>query len=169
MGIILVTGCSGSGKSTVAAELTRRGLIAVDADTTLAGWVNERGEAVELPDDTTVEWLSEHDWSWDLSLLDELAARPGTRYLCGNAGNVGEAWSRFDRAYLLAIDETTMLTRLDYPHRDHDFGRSGGQRAWLRDWRPRYQAEVTDLGAIHVDATQPLSAVVDQIVGGTSP
>ncbi|SEQ97133.1 ATP-binding protein [Actinokineospora terrae] len=163
MGIVLVTGCSGSGKTSVAAELTRRGLVAVDADTALAMWLDRDGRPVELPDDTTFEWLSEHDWSWDLSLLDELAARPGTLYVCGNAGNVGKAWPRFDRAYLLVIDEATMLSRLDYPHRDHDFGRSPGQRAWLRDWRPRYQAEVAGLGAIPVDATQALNTVVDEI------
>ncbi|GAA2976853.1 nucleoside kinase [Actinokineospora diospyrosa] len=165
MGAVLVTGCSGSGKTSVAAELTRRGLDAVDADNVLAAWLDRTGKPVWLPDDADPAWFSEHTWSWDLELLDELVDGPGIRYVCGNADNVALAWPRFDRAYLLVIDETTMVTRLDNPGRDHDFGRASGQRTWLRNWCPQYQQQVTALGAIPVDARQPLSAVVDAITG----
>ncbi|GLZ41593.1 hypothetical protein [Actinokineospora sp. NBRC 105648] len=167
MGAVLVTGGSGAGKSSVAAALGLRGLVGLDADADpeLARWVDGAGRLVWLPDDVGADWLDRHDWSWDLDRLDHLiAAAPGTLYVCGNAGNVAEAWSRFDRVFLLVIDVPTMCARLDDPARDHDFGRAPGQREWLRGWLPRYQDHMLGLGAIPVDATRPLVEVVDFLV-----
>jgi hypothetical protein len=160
MSAVLVTGGSGSGKTTVAAALAGRGLLSLDADTDpeLAGWTDPAGRPAE-PD---LDWLERHRWVWDLARLDRLlaAAAPRTLFVCGNAGNLTEAWDRFARVYLLSVDEPTMLSRLTEPSRDHDFGRLGAEREWLRGWVPRYEARMRALGAVEIDARRSLDHVV---------
>jgi predicted ATPase len=57
MGLFLITGNPGSGKSAMVGELTRLGQIALDTDDTIAGWRTESGLSVEQPERATDEWL----------------------------------------------------------------------------------------------------------------
>jgi adenylate kinase family enzyme len=59
----LITGNPGSGKTTVALELTRRGFTALDTDA-IAGWETATGVSVSQPEHATDEWLLEHRWVW---------------------------------------------------------------------------------------------------------
>ena len=56
MTAVQITGCSGAGKTTMAAELARRGLAAIDADgdPLLARSVNAAGIVVEEPERRTL-------------------------------------------------------------------------------------------------------------------
>jgi hypothetical protein len=69
---IQITGCSGAGKTTIAAVLARRGLAAIDADDDplLARSVDAAGNVAEEPD---FAWLSQHSWAWNPARLDEPA------------------------------------------------------------------------------------------------
>ncbi|MGO9141655.1 MAG: hypothetical protein ACLP70_09430 [Streptosporangiaceae bacterium] len=79
MSAVQITGCSGAGKSTIAAVLARRGLAAIDADddpllarsVDAAGNVDEEPEAPEAPD---FAGLSRHSWAWN----------PATRQACAS-------------------------------------------------------------------------------------
>jgi hypothetical protein len=168
MKAVLVNGCSGAGKSTVAAELAGRGLVSIDADddARLCHWVDADGRFVERPAEPDLAWFDRHRWEWDPVRLDELisAAGPATVFVCGNAANEIDLLNRFDRVLLLVIDEPTMLARIDNPSRDHDFGRAGDERELLRRYLPSYQVQMRGAGAIPIDATQPLGRVVDTVV-----
>jgi hypothetical protein len=89
MSAVQIAGCSGAGKTTIAAVLARRGLAAIDADDDplLAPTVDAAGNVVEEEPDFA--WLSRHSWAWDPARLDELirAAAPATLYVCGGADN----------------------------------------------------------------------------------
>src|SRR4051794_32350642 len=63
MAAFLITGNPGSGKTTIAQELTRRRLIAVDADET-AHWETASGEPAVQPEHASDEWLLGHRWVW---------------------------------------------------------------------------------------------------------
>src|SRR5690348_18512965 len=100
MSAVQVAGCSGAGKSTVAAVLARRGLAAIDADDDplLARFVDPAGAVVaEEPAAPDLAWLARHSWAWDTGRLDELirAAAPATLYLCGGADNQRQVSGRF--------------------------------------------------------------------------
>jgi adenylate kinase family enzyme len=67
----LITGNPGSGKTTLARELTRRGLIAVDADET-AHWETTDGAPASQPEHATDEWLLAHRWVWSRPRIKEV-------------------------------------------------------------------------------------------------
>lgn len=146
----LVTGVSGSGKTAVARELARRGFASVDAVEAIAAWV-DRPDGLE--------------WEWSPRLLTELLGtrRDGPRFVCGNAHNQRDFYSRFDAVFLLRVDAEMMLRRIDDPGRDNDFGRSPEQRRLLLEWLPGFDAELVAAGAVLVDAAAPLAEVVDAI------
>lgn len=174
MSAVQVAGCSGAGKSAVAAELARRGLPYVDADDDplLARFVDETGAVVtEGPAAPDLAWLARHRWAWDPARLDELirAAPPATLYVCGGADNQQEVAGRFTQVFLLEIDEPTMLARLDTRRDYHDWGHIGDTREYLRRKLPALQAELRASGAIPIDARQPLGQVVEAILSRTLP
>jgi len=170
MEVVQITGCSGAGKTAVAALLARRGLAAIDtdADPWLARMTDAAGHVVtDEPAEPDLGWLARHSWDWDPARLDELirGAGPGTLYLCGGADNELELADRFSRVFLLEIDESTMLARLDARRDYHAWGQIGDTREYLRRKLPRLQARLRAHGAIPVDARQPLDHVVDAILG----
>lgn len=68
MAAVLITGGSGAGKSTVAAELARRGGLSIDADADecLARFVDRTGRVVvSCPAAPDLGWLAENWWEWD--------------------------------------------------------------------------------------------------------
>jgi len=168
MSAVQITGCSGAGKTTIAAVLARRGLTSIDADDDplLARSVDLAGNVVEEePDEPDFAWLSRHSWAWDPVRLDELiaAAVPATLWVCGGAANELEVADRFTHVFLLEIDEPTMLARVD-EREDNDWGRIGDTREYLCRFLPGYQARLRASGAIAIDARQPLDQVVDAIL-----
>jgi len=172
MSAVLITGCSGAGKTTVGAALARRGLAALDSDDDplLARFVDAAGAVVaEEPAEPDLDWLSRHGWAWDPARLDELiaAAAPATLYVCGGAANELELADRFTHVFLLEIDEPTMLARLDARRDYHDWGHIGDTREHLRRFLPGYQARLRAFGAIPIDAGQPVDLVVDAVLSHT--
>jgi adenylate kinase family enzyme len=168
MSAVQITGCSGAGKTTIAAELARQGLTCIDADedALLARSVDAAGRVVEEePEAPDLAWLARHYWAWDPGRLDELiaAAAPATLYVCGGAANELELADRFTHVFLLEIDEPTMLARVD-AREDNDWGRIGDTREHLRRFLPGYQARLRAAGAIPIDARQPLDQVIGEIL-----
>jgi len=172
MSAVLITGCSGAGKSTITVVLARRGLTAIDTDDdpVLARWVDADGAVVaDEPAAPDLAWLSRHSWAWDPGRLDELiAAAPATLYVCGGAANELELADRFTHMFLLEIDEPTMLARIDARRDYHDWGHVGDTREHLRRFLPGYQDRLRAFGAIPIDASQPLDQVVDAILSHTA-
>ena len=169
MGAVQIAGCSAAGKSTVAAELARRGLVSIDADDDpgLARFVDQDGTVVEEePAAPDLAWLDRHGWAWDPARLDELieVAAASTLYVCGGADNQHELAGRFAQVFRLEIDERTMLARLDARRDHHDWGRIGDTREYLRRKLPSLQHSLRASGAIAIDARQPLNQVVDAIL-----
>jgi len=172
MSAVLITGCSGAGKTTIAAVLARRGLASLDADDDplLARTVDLAGNVVEEePEEPDFAWLSRHSWAWDPGRLDDLirAAAPATLYVCGGAANELELADRFTQVFLLEIDEPTMLARLDARRDYHDWGHIGDTREYLRHKLPELQDRLRAFGAIPINARQPLNQVVDAIISHT--
>jgi hypothetical protein len=83
-------------------------------------------------------------------------------FLCGVAAGDAEAWEYFDLVCALVIDVATIKQRIDL--RTDAFGKQSGELAQILNWNLGYEDAYRRFGAVIVDATQPLSAVVDSIL-----
>ena len=101
MGVVLITGMAGTGKSAALAELARRGHRVVDTD--YGDWI----EDVRLPDGS-VEPL------WDEERIDALLSghSDGALFVVGTVANQGKFYPRFDAVVLLSAPLDVILERV---------------------------------------------------------
>ncbi len=105
---VLLTGLSGTGKSTVIAALAERGYTAVDTD--YGGF----SELVSVPDDELTGIDPGQDWVWREDRVDALlsTADADVLFVGGCAPNQGTFYSRFDHIILLAAPADVIVERL---------------------------------------------------------
>ena len=168
-GLVLVTGISASGKSSVCAELRRRGYDAHDSDDDKnAVWVDRTtGEVIRRIDGParTPGYLDRYEWRFDPERVAALAGRAEDRpvFLCGATANEAEVWPHFRLSIYLAIDGETLRHRLA-TRASNDFGRSDYERDMVLGWHQGAEDEYRRLGAVAVDGTRPLPEVVDAVL-----
>jgi broad-specificity NMP kinase len=164
----LVTGQAGSGKSSVAAELRRRGFVAYDTDAmpNVTGFDDAEtglpagGEDVRHPID-----FRRVAWNWRLEALLGLLASADDVFICAITSNTVELAHLFDRVFVLVPDRETMARRLR-DRTDNSFGKHPAESDAVlahndviaEEWRAR--------GGIPIDASRQLDAVVDDLVAG---
>ncbi len=111
----LITGNPGSGRSALAAELSRRGLIALDADD-LAFGQGSGGVQVDKPADADDDWRLAHRWVWSRARISQAIAAAGdaasSMFICGLARNQAEMLDLFDKDFRLMVDEDTQIARV---------------------------------------------------------
>jgi dephospho-CoA kinase len=149
---VLVTGMSGTGKSSTLAELARRGHTVVDTD--YGGWT----EGVPSADGRGSERL------WREDRIDRLLAEHdgGALFVSGCVANQGRFYPRFDAVVLLSAPAEVILERV--AGRDtNDYGKSEAEREWiLRDLatvEPLLRAGAT----AEIDTRAPLRLVADEL------
>ena len=145
---ILVTGMSGTGKSTALAELRRRGFEVVDTDE--PGWT---------------EWSDEEGgYLWREERIAELLARDraATLFVTGTVSNQGRFRSCFDAVVLLAAPADVLLGRIA-SRTSNDYGKTDEERGLillhLAEVEPLLRAACTH----EIDASRPLDEVVSEL------
>jgi dephospho-CoA kinase len=145
---VLVTGMSGTGKSSALAGLRNLGFQVVDTDE--PGWT---------------EWSDrEGGYVWREDRIAELLAREdgAPLYVSGTVSNQGRFYGRFDAVVLLSAPAEVILQRIE-SRTSNPYGKAPEQR----DLILRHLAEVEPLlrntCTNEIDATQPLSVVVEQL------
>jgi hypothetical protein len=168
----LITGNPRSGKSTLAAELSRRGLIAVDADD-LAFWEDSAAVRVDQPPDPDDDWRLAHRWVWSRARLEQCIAASssdaGRMFLCGIARNQTEMLDLFEQVFLLVIDDETQMTRLESPARTTSPARTEAIKQQIREGRPVFQAQMLSRGAIPLDGTASPKVLADCLLTRLDP
>jgi broad-specificity NMP kinase len=167
--LIYITGTSAAGKSTVRAELSRRGARAYDTDEDrIAQWTDKiTGEITPLEADAhrTPEFLDRNEWKADPERVRQLADEGKSQivFLCGFVGNEEDVWPFFDRVFLLSIDDATMRHRL-LTRTAHDFGTKPHEMELLLAWNGVVDQHYLQRGAIAIDGTMPPTLVTDEII-----
>lgn len=108
---ILVTGMSGTGKSTVIGELAARGYKAVDADgDEFSEWVPVSSDADPFGAPAGVN----RDWVWREDRIQALLSTEDTDvlFLSGCAENMGKFLPQFDHIVLLSAPAEILVERL---------------------------------------------------------
>jgi dephospho-CoA kinase len=146
---VLVTGMSGTGKSTALAELAKRGFRVVDTDS--PEWS---------------EWVpSADEWLWREERMAALLAEDGDRtlYVSGCMSNQGKFYDRFDAVVLLSAPAEVILGRVDR-RTANDYGKTSRERELilyhLETVEPLLRATATH----ELDASRPLAEIVDALV-----
>lgn len=151
----LVEGLSGSGKTSVYEELTRRGYRAVNTDRAWAYFAD--------PDTGRPGGPAHHDnWVWDRRTAVSELERPEPRVLfaCGGSRNRDLFLPYFAKVFNLRIDDDTMRRRLEArTDADWPLGQEGVELMLELNRSDRGPA-----GAVDIDATQPLDRVVDALL-----
>ncbi|HYA08955.1 MAG TPA: AAA family ATPase [Gaiellaceae bacterium] len=144
---VLLTGMSGTGKSTALAELARRGFDVVDTDE--PGWKEDRhGEEI---------WR-EHE------MTDLLAReRERTLYVSGCVANQGRFYDRFDAVVLLSAPADVLLARIE-SRTTNAFGKSPHERGRVLADHAAVEPLLRATCTHELDTTRPLDDVVEELV-----
>jgi dephospho-CoA kinase len=143
--VVLVTGMSGTGKSSALAELARRGHRVVDTD--YGDWIEQGSERL-WREDRIDALLTEHD--------------EGVLFVSGCVPNQGKFYPRFDAVVLLSAPADVIVERVRT--RDtNDYGKSDAEReSILRDLaavEPLLRAGAT----AEIDTRVSLAEVADEL------
>jgi dephospho-CoA kinase len=149
MPAVLVTGMSGTGKSTALAELARRGHRVVDTD--------DEGWSEDVP---TADGAIERLWREDEISKLLAAPSPSPLFVSGCVTNQGRFYPRFAAVVLLSVPEPVLLDRVA-SRTTNDFGKVEAERARiLRDLR-----EIEPLlrrgASVEIDTRRPVGEVAD--------
>jgi shikimate kinase len=147
---VLVTGMSGTGKSSALAALSSLGFQVVDTDE--PGWS---------------EWSeSDGGYVWREDRIADLLAREAgpSLYVSGTVSNQGRFYPRFDAVVLLSAPADVLLSRVQN-RTTNTYGKTAKQREFILQHLAEVESLLRRSCTHEIDATQPLSAIVDQLAG----
>ncbi|HEY7280759.1 MAG TPA: AAA family ATPase [Actinomycetota bacterium] len=157
MSRILVTGMSGTGKSSALAELGRRGYRVVDTDD--PGW-REYREVVDSSDE-----LRRGEWLWVeeriTGLLDTDDGRP--LFVQGCVRNQSKFYDRFDAVVLLSAPADVMFDRIER-RTTNTYGKNPVERAMILDDLAQVEPLLRASCTHELDTSRPLDEVVDDLI-----
>lgn len=170
MSLVLITGISTSGKSSIAKELTKRGYDAYDTEHNgISAWFNkETGERVAEFGQVagrTKEWMDQHEWRMSMDWASQRAKEADEKmvFLCGGGANEPQVRELCDKVIWLKTDEATIRSRVNNP-RDHTYGTQSHELERILRGNRQKEAEYQDYGAIIIDARLPVEEVIAEIL-----
>lgn len=163
----LIEGVSGTGKTTVATELERRGYHVVHGDRVLA-YVGDPATGERLagpPQGTLTEttaWGNKH-WIWPVDKVEALVADQShaVTFFCGGSRNWHHFIGLFDRVFVLDVDFDTLMRRLK-SRPDDEFGGQQHEQDLIAVLHATREdiPEADDV----IDAARTVDQVVDDIL-----
>lgn len=151
MAKVLITGMSGTGKSTALQILATRGHHTVDTDT------DQWSDWVTLPDGSS-------DWIWREQAMAELLAshRTGSLFVAGCKSNQGRFYPQFDHVVLLSAPADVLLARIA-TRTNNPYGKRPRELALILQHLAVVQPILRATATIEIDASAPIDSVVEQL------
>jgi shikimate kinase len=143
---VLLTGMSGTGKSTLVRELRRRGHLAYDAD-----------------DDGFGEPRADGRWGWRADLVADLLAREPERLLFFAGCSEEQAALPFDHRVLLTAPASVLVERLR-TRTGNAYGRAGAEREQVLADLAEVEPLLRRSADLVLTTTAPLGEVADRLI-----
>ena len=140
---------SGTGKSTVLAELRSRGY-----------------DVVETDEPEWMEWSNEDGgYVWREDRIAELLARDrdAPLFLSGTVSNQGRFYPDFDAVVLLSAPLGVLLRRIEH-RATNDFGKTPAERERIISDFAAFEHRLRAMCTHELDATQPIEAIVAELI-----
>jgi dephospho-CoA kinase len=140
---------SGTGKSTVLAELGRRGY-----------------EVVETDEPEWMEWSNEDGgYVWREDRVAELLAPESEAplFVSGTVSNQGRFYPDFDAVVLLSAPLEVLLGRIEH-RTTNDFGKTPAERERIISDFAAFEHRLRAMCTHELDATQPIDDIVAELV-----
>jgi dephospho-CoA kinase len=155
---VLITGMSGTGKTTLIEALTVRGHKAVDTDADWPHWLRPLSDSAVAAGD-------EREWVWREDLLQELLSTEDAEvlFVSGCVSNQGQFYDRFDHIVLLTAPREIMLQRL--ARRDNNpFGKQPEELARILSDLEAIEPLLRHVASVEIDTSAPLDEVVASVL-----
>ena len=162
---VLLTGMSGTGKSTVIRALAARGYKAVDTDyDDWCEWANVAGD----PD--TPGTAAEPDWIWREDLIQHLLTTEDaeTLFVSGCTSNQGKFYRQFDQIVLLSAPTELIVERLK-TRTTNPYGKHPDELARVLGHLQTVEPLLRRDASFEVDTSAPLDQVIESILDLVRP
>ncbi|MBL8160061.1 hypothetical protein JNJ66_06420 [Candidatus Saccharibacteria bacterium] len=165
-GKFLITGYPGTGKSSVARALQHRGHTAYDTEA-MPGYMHAEshgGQRIHLPSPVPAGWFDRVGaYNWNVSRIERLLQQPGEAYFCALADNQPLFYDRFDKIFLLLLDETVMLQRL-HSRTERAYGHDRQELSDIMLMHRHFEQSLVARGAVGITTQKALPEVVADIL-----
>jgi shikimate kinase len=148
---VLITGMSGTGKSTLICELGARGYKAIDTDTDeWSEWVTVAGES---------------DWAWREDRIRRLLSTEDTDvlFVSGCKTNQGRFYPLFDHVVLLSAPIPVLMERLA-TRTTNPYGKDPDELARVLEHVHTVEPQLRRTASLEVDTRVPVEQVVQTVL-----
>ena len=150
--IIFITGMSGSGKSTILEELSKRGFRTIDTDL----------------DDFCVytfdDKFQEFGWLWNEDKMQRLikSHQTGILFIAGTVSNQGMYYRYFDEIIYLSTSLNNLIERVQQ-RTNNPYGKTKEEQKTIQSDYERFDSVIKKGASIIIDTSSPLEMIVDKI------
>lgn len=159
---VLLTGMSGTGKSTLAGELAAHGYKAVDADSDeWCEWVEVIGnsEVFGAPVEPDRDWVWREDRIQDLLSTEDA----DVLFLSGCAANMGKFLPQFDHIVLLSTPADVIVERLS-SRTNNPYGKHPSEVARVLTLKQTVEPLLRSAAGHEIDTSAPLDQIVATVL-----
>jgi dephospho-CoA kinase len=163
---VLLTGMSGTGKSTLIRALARRGYKAVDADQDgWSHWVNMRSGLPASPPAPGEYGWDELDWVWDEERIQRLLSSEDAEvlFLAGTSPNQGKFHPQFDHVILLSAPAEVIVARL-VSRTNNPYGTTPRTLVRVLDHLESVEPRLRRAANHEIDTRAPLEEVIERVL-----
>lgn len=165
---VLITGISGSGKTSLSLMLAEMGYVAHDMDS-VEGLFSMRDRDTMKPvvgyDSNDLDKVRRMRWICDVDRLKALLSNSDSslNFYCGAASNLFDLMSLFDAVILLKATHDTTRSRLSN-RTTSDHGRTAKIQDYILKYKDWWDNELEKKGAIAVDSNGSLAMVAAEVL-----